>query len=78
MLYQEKQSFFSNEFNSNDVAWFLIWGITVFAFIAAANDTGPDFWTEAGRNFLLWFIFLMLGMIFDTLRRILKKSNRGL
>tara|TARA_A100001515_G_C4431379_1_gene163813 strand:- start:63 stop:299 length:237 start_codon:yes stop_codon:yes gene_type:complete len=78
MLYQEKKSFFSKEFNSNDIAWCLIWGVTVFGLIAAVKDTGKEFWPETGRNFLLWGIFLMLGMIFDTLRQILKKSNRGL
>lgn len=78
MLYQEKKSFFSKELNINDIAWCLIWGVTLLGLITAGGNTEIEFWPETGRNFLLWGIFLMLGMIFDTLRQILKKSNRGL
>ena len=73
MLYQEKKSFFSRELNFNDVGWIFIWVITLVISIGGLErgDFEP-------QNVLLWYIFLMLGMIFDTLRLILKNSNRGL
>ena len=73
MLYQEKKSFFRKELNFNDVGWIFIWVITLVISIGGLErgDFEP-------QNVLLWFIFLMLGMIFDTLRLILKNSNRGL
>ena len=73
MLYQDKKSFFRKEFNSNDVGWGFIWVITLFISIAGLKEGAFE-----PQNVLLWFIFLMLGMIFDTLRLILKNSNRGL
>lgn len=73
MLFQEKKSFFRKELNSNDVGWIFIWVITLVFSIGGLKE--GDF---EPQNVLLWFIFLMLGMIFDTLRLILKNSNRGL
>ena len=56
--------------------WAFIWGITVFFCIAMGKDAGPDGdFLDLGRNFLLWGIFLMLGMILDTLKQLLRNSD---
>ena len=81
MLYQEKKSFFTElKESGHNIVWAVVIVAHLIGFGSSLDAAGLHGWDKfvVLQSWFLYGILFVLCCILDTLRRILKKSNRGL